>query len=149
MRLVREPAGLNGEGSMRALQRYRIHLGTAAWILHRLSGLALILYLLTHIWVIHHLIGGQGSFDRVMEFFNNPLFKALEIGLVGVILYHLWNGLRVTLVDIGIMVERQKTMFATAVIVWLVTWGVVAYAMLTKVGGLLSAVARLGGGGLS
>ncbi|MCX5754298.1 MAG: succinate dehydrogenase, cytochrome b556 subunit [Candidatus Krumholzibacteria bacterium] len=140
---------------MRALQRYRIHLGTAAWILHRLSGLALILYLLTHIWVIHHLIVAQkgvtdgASFDAVMQFFNNPLFKALEIGLVGVILYHLWNGLRITLIDLGVMVERQKTIFATAVIIWLVTWGVVAYAMLTKVGGLLSAVARLGGGGLS
>jgi succinate dehydrogenase / fumarate reductase cytochrome b subunit len=104
---------------------------------------------MTHIWVIHHLIGGKGSFDKIMDFFNNPLFRALEIGLVGVILYHLWNGLRITLVDLGVMVERQKTMFATAVVVWLVTWGVVAYAMLTKVGGLLSAVARLGGGGLS
>jgi succinate dehydrogenase / fumarate reductase cytochrome b subunit len=134
---------------MRALQRYRIHLGTAAWILHRLSGLALILYLLTHIWVIHHLIGGQGSFDKTMKFFNNPLFKALEIGLVGVILYHLWNGLRVTLVDIGVMVEKQKQVFGVAVVLWLASWGVVAYAMLTRVGGLLSAVARIGGGGLS
>jgi succinate dehydrogenase / fumarate reductase, cytochrome b subunit len=134
---------------MRALQRYRIHLGTAAWILHRLAGLALILYLMTHIWVIHHLIGGRESFDKTMEFFNNPLFKALEIGLVGVILYHLWNGLRVTLVDIGVMVERQKAMFATAVVIWLVTWGVVAYAMLTKTGGLLSSIAKLRGGGVS
>ncbi|MDD4857375.1 MAG: succinate dehydrogenase, cytochrome b556 subunit [Candidatus Krumholzibacteria bacterium] len=134
---------------MRALQRYRIHLGTAAWILHRLAGLALILYLLVHIWVIHHLIGGQQSFDKIMEFFNNPLAKALEIGLVGVILYHLWNGLRVTLIDMGVMVERQKALFAAAVVVWLVTWGVVAYAMLTKVGGLLSALAKIGGGGLS
>ena len=134
---------------MRALQRYRIHLGTAAWILHRLSGLGLIFYLLLHIWVIHHLIGGKESFDGVMQFFNNPLFKFLEIGLVGVILYHLWNGLRVTLVDIGFMVERQKTMFGTVVVIWLVTWGIVTYAMLTKVGGLLSAMARLGGGGVS
>jgi succinate dehydrogenase / fumarate reductase cytochrome b subunit len=132
---------------MRALQRYRIHLGTAAWILHRLAGLALILYLLVHIWVIHHLIGGQESFNGIMEFFNNPLAKALEIGLVGVILYHLWNGLRVTLVDMGVMVERQKALFGAAVVAWLITWGVVAYAMLTKVGGLLSALARVGGGG--
>jgi succinate dehydrogenase / fumarate reductase cytochrome b subunit len=134
---------------MRAVQRYRIHLGTAAWILHRLSGLALILYFLLHIWVIHHLIGGRESFDGIMEYFNNPLFKSLEIGLVGVILYHLFNGLRVTLFDIGIMVERQKAVFGVAVVLWLVSWAVIAYAMLTRVGGLLSALARLGGGGLS
>ena len=134
---------------MRALQRYRIHLGTAAWILHRLSGLALIMYMLLHIWVIHHLIGGEESFDGIMDFFNNPLFKALEIGLVGVILYHLWNGLRVTLVDIGVAVERQKQVFGVAVVCWLISGAVIAYAMLTRVGGLLSAMAKLGGGGLS
>jgi len=134
---------------MRALQRYRIHLGTAAFVLHRLSGLGLILYLLLHIWVIHHLIGGKESFDRTMEFFNNPLFKFLEVGLVGVILYHLWNGLRLTAIDLGIKVERQKGLFGAAVVLWLVTWGIIAYAMLTKLGGLLAAVARLGGGGLS
>jgi succinate dehydrogenase / fumarate reductase cytochrome b subunit len=134
---------------MRAIQRYRIHLGTAAWMLHRLSGLALIFYLLLHIWVIHHLIGGEGSFDAIMGFFNNTLFKLLEVGLVGVILYHLWNGLRVTLFDIGILVERQKAVFGASVALWLITWGVVAWAMLTRVGGLLSAVARIGGGGLS
>ena len=134
---------------MRALQRYRIHLGTAAWLLHRLAGLALILYFLLHIWVIHHLIGGPKSFNATMEFFNSTLFKMLEIGLVGVILYHLFNGLRVTLVDIGVMVERQKVMFGAVVVIWLVSWGVIAYAMLTKVGGLLHAVARLGGGAAS
>lgn len=134
---------------MRALQRYRIHLGTGAFLLHRLSGLGLILYLLLHIWVIHHLINGKESFDSTMQFFNNPLFKFLEIGLVGVILYHLWNGLRLTAIDLGIRVERQKGLFGAAVVLWLASWGVVAYAMLTKFGGLLSAVARLGGGGMS
>ena len=134
---------------MRAIQRYRIHVGTAAWLLHRLSGLALILYLLLHIWVIHHLIGGRESFDGIMDVFDNTLFKLLEVGLVGVILYHLWNGLRVTLFDIGVLVERQKAVFGAAVVIWLVTWGIVAWAMLTRVGGLLYALVGLGGGGLS
>jgi succinate dehydrogenase / fumarate reductase cytochrome b subunit len=146
----REPAVQSiEEGSMRALQRYRIHLGTAAWILHRLSGLGLILYLLLHIWVIHHLAKGPGEFDGIMHSFNNPLFKFLEVGLVGVILYHLWNGLRVTLFDFGLLIEKQKQVFGAAVVLWLATWAVVAYAMLTRVGGLLAAVVRAGGGGLS
>ena len=134
---------------MRALQRYRIHLGTAAWILHRLSGLGLILYLLIHIWVIHHLAVGQEEFDGVMRFLSSPLFKFLEVGLVGVILYHLWNGLRITLFDFGLFIEKQKRVFGVAVVLWLATWAVIAYAMLTRVGGLLAAVVRAGGGGLS
>jgi succinate dehydrogenase / fumarate reductase cytochrome b subunit len=136
---------------MRALQRYRIHTGTAAFILHRLAGLGLILYLLTHVWVIHSLIKGKESFDRTMEFFNTPIFKFFEIGLVGIIFYHLFNGLRLTVIDIGPMSEKQshKVLFGVAVVLWLVTWGVVGWAMLTKVGGLLNAVAQSGGGSAS
>ncbi len=120
---------------MRVIKRYRIHLGTFAWILHRLSGLALIFYMLLHIWVIHHLSVGEESFNGIMEFFNNPLFKFLEIGLVGVILYHLWNGLRVTLIDMGVLVERQKLLFGIAVAVWLVTWFAIGAVMFCRFGG--------------
>lgn len=121
---------------MRVIKHYRIHLGTLAWILHRLSGLGLIFYLLLHIWVIHHLVGGQKSFDEIMELFNNPLFKFLEIGLIGVILYHLFNGLRVTLIDMGLLVERQKLLFAVAVVLWLVSWFAIGAVMVNRFGGL-------------
>jgi succinate dehydrogenase / fumarate reductase cytochrome b subunit len=121
---------------MRVIKHYRIHLGTLAWLLHRLSGLALIFYLLLHIWVIHHLIGGERSFNGIMELFNNPLFKFLEVGLIGVIFYHLFNGLRVTLVDMGVLVERQKLLFGIIVVLWLITWAVFAVVMVNRFGGL-------------
>ena len=113
---------------------YTHFVGSWAWILHRLSGLALIFYLLLHIWVIHHLIVGEESFNGIMEQFNTPLFKFLEIGLIGVILYHLFNGLRVTLVDMGVLVERQKLLFGIAVVLWLVSWAVIAAAMAARFG---------------
>lgn len=121
---------------MRVIKHYRIHLGTFAWILHRLSGLALISYLLLHIWVISHLIGGKESFDGIMELFNTPLFKFLEVGLIGTILYHLFNGLRVTLIDMGVLVEKQKLLFGIAVVLWLVSWVVIAAVMVSRWGGL-------------
>jgi succinate dehydrogenase / fumarate reductase cytochrome b subunit len=120
---------------MRVIKHYRIHLGTLAWILHRLSGLALIFYLLLHIWVIHHLIVGDKSFDGVMEFLSTPLFKFLEIGLIGVIMYHLFNGLRVTLIDMGVLVERQKLLFGICVVLWLISWFGVAAVMVNTFGG--------------
>lgn len=120
---------------MRVIQKYRIHLGTVAWILHRLTGLALIFYLVLHVFVIHHLIKGEEAFDGVMEFLGTPLFKFLEIGLIGVILLHLWNGLRVTLIDMGVLVERQKLLFGIAVIFWLVSWFAIAAVMVSRYGG--------------
>lgn len=121
---------------MRVIKHYRIHTGTFAWILHRLSGLALIFYLLLHVWVMHHLSKGAHEFDRIMEFFNTPLFKVLEVGLVGVILYHLFNGLRVTLVDMGVLVERQKLLFVIALVVWLLCWFAISAVMIYRFGGL-------------
>jgi succinate dehydrogenase / fumarate reductase cytochrome b subunit len=125
-----------GRTPMKVVKHYRIHLGTLAWILHRLSGLGLICYMLLHIWVIHHLINGEKSFDDIMGFFNNPLFKSLEVGLVGIILYHLFNGLRVMLVDMGIFVEKQKLFFGIAVVVWLVSWFAIGAVMVVRFFGL-------------
>jgi succinate dehydrogenase / fumarate reductase cytochrome b subunit len=117
---------------MRVIKRYRIHAGTFAWILHRLSGLGLIFYLLLHIWVISHLSGGEESFNGIMHFFGGPLFKLMEIGLVGVIFYHMFNGLRITLIDLGVMVEKQKTLFVISVVVWLACWGGAAMVMISR-----------------
>jgi succinate dehydrogenase / fumarate reductase cytochrome b subunit len=117
---------------MRVIKRYRIHAGTFAWILHRLSGLGLIFYLLLHIWVISHLSGGEESFDGIMRFFGSPFFKLMEIGLVGVIFYHMFNGLRITLIDVGVMVEKQKALFAISVTVWLACWGGAAAVMISR-----------------
>ena len=114
---------------MRVIKRYRIHLGTFAWILHRLSGIGLIVYLLAHIWVIHHLIKGKEAFDGIMETLNTPLAHFLEIGLIGVVFYHLFNGLRVTLVDMGVLVKKQKALFGVSVVLWLITWGIVGFFM--------------------
>jgi succinate dehydrogenase / fumarate reductase cytochrome b subunit len=120
---------------MRAIQKYRMHIGTLAWILHRLSGLGLIFYLVLHVWVIAHLIGGEESFDGIMEFLSTPLFKFLEIGLVGTILYHLFNGLRITLIDMGVLIERQKLLFGVTVVVWLASWIAIAAVMVSRFGG--------------
>ena len=119
---------------MRVIKRYRVHLGTFAWILHRLSGLALISYLLLHIWVISHLTGGAKSFDGIMHAFGSSAFKFLEVGLVGVILYHLFNGLRVTLIDMGILIEKQKLLYIVALVIWLATWFGFGAVMLSRAG---------------
>ncbi len=113
---------------------YRYHPGTVAWILHRLSGLALILYLVLHIWVIHNLDNPIG-FNKVMGFLNEPLFKFLELGLWGVIVYHATNGLRIITVDFFTMkgAKFQKQMF----------WGAVAIGIVIFIAGAVPFVGHL------
>jgi succinate dehydrogenase/fumarate reductase cytochrome b subunit len=56
----------------------------------------------------------------------------MEIGLVGVIFYHMFTGLRITLIDMGVMVEKQKVLFVISVVVWLACWGGAAAVMISR-----------------
>jgi succinate dehydrogenase / fumarate reductase cytochrome b subunit len=101
---------------------YRWHLGYVAWLLNRVTGIAIAFYLAIHIWVIHHLTQGPEEFDKVMRFVQQPLFKLGEIGLLGVILYHSMNGLRILCIEWGSGYRIQKKLFW-----WVMVIGVVLF----------------------
>ncbi len=88
-------------------RHYRWHLGYMMWLLHRFSGLVLAAYLILHLWVLSHLTKGEAEFNRIMDAFNNPAFRLMEIGLLGIFLYHGLNGLRVFFMDYGPMAKNE------------------------------------------
>lgn len=102
---------------------YYKFVGSWAWILHRLSGLALIFYLSLHIWVINTITQGPEKFTAVMTFLGSPVFKFLEAGLWAAILFHAFNGMRVVTVDFfkGSLYHKKLfyTILAMAFILWL------------------------------
>lgn len=78
---------------------YRGHPGQWSWILHRITGVAIILFLFAHV-VDTAVIGwGPEAYNRVIEAYHNPVIRLLELGLVTAVLYHSINGLKITLVD--------------------------------------------------
>lgn len=89
----------------------KIRTGFYAWLLHRVTGLAIIFYLLLHIVVISTVLGGGGNFDAVMAWLKRPFFAVGEMLLVTAVIYHGLNGLRVILFDLGIGIKRQKPLF--------------------------------------
>lgn len=103
--------------------RYRWHLGYIAWLLNRITGVAITAYLVIHMWVIHHLTKGPDEFNEVMHFVQQPLFKLAEIGLLGVILYHAVNGVRLLIVEWGGGARYQKKLFW-----WVMAVGIVLFA---------------------
>jgi succinate dehydrogenase / fumarate reductase cytochrome b subunit len=93
------------------------------WLLHRASGLVLAAYLVLHVWVLSHLTQGEAEFARIMDAFTNPAFRLMEIGLLGVFLYHGLNGLRVFFMDYGPMAKKEiyvKFLLGTFVLIVLV-----------------------------
>jgi succinate dehydrogenase / fumarate reductase cytochrome b subunit len=79
--------------------RYKGHPGQYSWILHRITGVAIILFLFMHV-VDTALIGwGPEAYERVLTAYQNPFIHLLELGLVIAVLYHSLNGLKITLID--------------------------------------------------
>jgi succinate dehydrogenase / fumarate reductase cytochrome b subunit len=97
-------------------------MGMWAFVLHRISGLVIALYGIFHLVVISS-SAIRGGFDRVMEFFHNPVVLSLELALIAVVLYHLLNGLRLLLFDLGIGIRQQKPLF----------WGLMAVGVVAMV----------------
>ena len=78
---------------------YKGHPGQYSWILHRITGVAVILFLFMHV-VDTALIGwGPEAYNRVVSAYANPVIHLLELGLVISVLYHSLNGLKITLID--------------------------------------------------
>ena len=96
------------------LRKYRGQFsGMTAHVVQRATGLLLLLYLFLHVRTIHELSKGPAAFDRAMAAFHHPLFKLLEIALLGTVILHALNGIRITLIDLGVGHERQRRLFWT------------------------------------
>ncbi len=112
---------------------YYKFVGSWAWILHRLAGLALIFYLSAHIWVINTLAKGANEFNAVMKVLNSPLFKYLEVGLWGVILFHAFNGIRIVIVDFFKGSLYQKKLFFIMITLAFILWALGSYMLLSHI----------------
>ncbi len=85
--------------------------GTVAFAMHRLSGVVIALYGVTHVLVMSTALRGEEGFNRLMNTFQQPWVLALEMLLIAVVLFHMLNGVRILLFDLGIGIRHQKALF--------------------------------------
>jgi len=86
--------------------------GMWAWLLFRISGLVLAAYLFVHVWVISQgRVNGASTLDSFFEFFDKPFLVFLDMVLVGAVLYHALNGVRILLMDFGVGIKSHKAVF--------------------------------------
>jgi succinate dehydrogenase / fumarate reductase, cytochrome b subunit len=78
---------------------YKGHEGQYSWLFHRVTGVAIILFLFAHV-VDTAVIGwGPEAYNRVLSAYENPVVRLLEFGLVAAVLYHAINGTKILLID--------------------------------------------------
>lgn len=105
---------------MRQIRPRQNYLGVGGWvwagnyklerylyILHRVTGLGILLFLLVHLIVTTFFrIQGQEVWEKAMTVLNNPLFKTGEYLVVVAFVYHALNGLRLILQELGLLMAK-------------------------------------------
>lgn len=110
--------------------------GTLAYVLHRVTGLLLTLYLFLHIGAMSLVrLQGQG-FEDLMATFRQPTFLVVDWFIVLGVLIHGLNGIRLVLFDLGLGIRHQRALF----------WGLMAVAGAVAFVGLLILFPEILGG---
>ncbi len=79
--------------------RGRAHPSYAAFVVHRLSGVALALFLPLHFWVLGSAIEGEAALEGALRWTDGAWVKAAETALVVLFAAHLAGGLRVLAIE--------------------------------------------------
>ena len=105
---------------MRQIQPRNNHLGIGGWIwagnykleryiyiLHRVTGLGILLFLLLHLTMTTVFsIQGKDVWEATMSMLHNPWFKFGEYLVVVALIYHALNGLRLILQELGFLMGK-------------------------------------------
>lgn len=91
--------------------------GFFSFVLRRITGVALALYLFMHMWVIGSANQGAAAFDSRLALVQSPLFKFLEIALLAAVIYHAIDGIRLLIVHyFDVAAYRQSLFYAVLVV---------------------------------
>lgn len=105
---------------------YRGREGQWAFLLHRISGLGVVLFLAIHIVDTSFVYFAPTLYEEVLNVYRSTIFSIGEMGLVFCLLFHGVNGLRVAYLDLFApkdwTIEKTRQSAKTALIIALVLW---------------------------
>jgi succinate dehydrogenase / fumarate reductase cytochrome b subunit len=96
--------------------RYKIQTGSFAWMIQRLTGVVLTLYLFLHLYVLSSL-KDPVHYAATLKLMRSLLLRVSDAGLLGLVLGHALNGFRLTLIDLGVPTPVQKRLFYAAFVI--------------------------------
>jgi fumarate reductase subunit D len=95
--------------------RARAHPAYWAFLMHRLSGLLLALFLPIHFWALGQALEGAAALDGFLRLTDQGLFKFAEWGLVVLLALHMMGGVRLLLIEFGSGSGLRKNWIAGSV----------------------------------
>lgn len=91
--------------------------GFISFVLRRFTGVALVIYLFIHMWVIGSINSGPEAFDARLAMVQTTVFKIFEIALLAAVVYHAFDGIRLLVVHYLGVTEYRKSLFYAAFVV--------------------------------
>ncbi|MBM4271395.1 MAG: succinate dehydrogenase, cytochrome b556 subunit [Deltaproteobacteria bacterium] len=102
-------------------KQYDNHLGIIGWlgggrwgverylyILHRVTGLGILLFFLIHIFASSMRMYGPETWAAAMAILKNPIFKLGEFFVFVAFAFHALNGIRLILIELGLAVGKAE-----------------------------------------
>lgn len=97
--------------------RYRGAIGQWSWVLHRVTGLGVVLFLTLHVidtsWAVFY----PALYVEAIAVYQTPLFTIGEFGLVACVVYHALNGIRISIFDYRPALWKHQAKAAQLVLV--------------------------------
>ena len=107
----------------------RLPINAVVSILHRASGMALFLALPLILLVFQSSVRSLESYATLANLLDTWFFKLILIGLSWAFFHHFFSGIRHLMQDIHWMTSLQKARFSGRVVLWLVGFSVLIFAM--------------------
>ena len=96
---------------------YRWQTGATAWLIHRITGAAVGIYLLLHILAQFGMKYDQKGLAAISTFLTN---KAVVVVLLAFLIYHTMNGIRELIIDFGNGALYHKKLYWVMMVIGLV-----------------------------
>lgn len=112
---------------------YRGREGMWSWVAHRVTGVLIFFFLFAHVLDTALVRVSPDSYNRVIDTYKTPFVNLMEAGLVGAVLYHALNGLRIMAIDFWAKgVRYQRQMSYAILTVFVLVMGPGAYFILRR-----------------
>jgi len=138
--MTRRIAQLFGKGG--ELNPRNVRLGVWAWLIQRISGVAMVLFVAAHVIAISQAnLALTGPLFTMLDGLRNPFWAvdrtvlAIDLLMLGIITFHGMNGIRIVLFDVGVGLRSQKVVFWIMIAVGVLASGFIIFYGLPLLGG--------------
>jgi succinate dehydrogenase / fumarate reductase cytochrome b subunit len=96
---------------------YKGGIGQWSWAAHRITGIGVVAFLFGHVVDTFGVGFGPELYDETISLYKQWWFKPFEVLLVGAVIFHAFNGLRIILFDFWPQLALRQKQFAYAELV--------------------------------